>query len=151
MPGTISSDYFYKAIEQTPEEVCSSKIVMDESKKDRVRALIKYSQYEVLKHLNSVAAELWEKKIIKKNHLFAALENWINLGYKETLFHELPSHFLAQKLFENCLDSTISTEATNCLKAIIKRLKSATKDEQLFAFLGNGVFKLVESIKSHLK
>lgn len=46
---------------------------MDQAKKDRVRGLMKYSQYEVLKHLNSVAGELWQKKIIKKSHLFAAL------------------------------------------------------------------------------
>lgn len=48
--------------------------------------LIKYGQYPVLKHLNSVAEHLWENKIIKKNHLFACLENWINMGYKEVLF-----------------------------------------------------------------
>jgi hypothetical protein len=94
---------------------------------------------------------LWEKKIIKKSHLFSALENWISIGYKETLFHELPNHFLVQKLFENCLDSNVSTEATECLKAIVKKLKSAKRDEQLFSFLGNGVFKLVDAIKLHLK
>ncbi len=55
---------------------------MDEVRKERVRAFVKQSQYEVLKHLNSVAADLWEKKIIKKSHLFAALENWISIGYK---------------------------------------------------------------------
>jgi hypothetical protein len=56
----------------------------------------------------------------------------------------LPNHFLAQKLFENCLDSTVSSESTECLKAIIKRLKNSKRDEILFSFLGNGVFKLVK-------
>lgn len=63
----------------------------------------------------------------------------------------MPNHFLAQKLFENCIDSTVSSEATECLKAIIKRLKSSKRDETLFAFLGSGVFKLVNQIKSHIK
>jgi hypothetical protein len=73
------------------------------------------------------------------------------MGYKETLFHELPNHFLVQKLFDSCLDSSVSTEATNCIKEIIKRLKNPKKDEGLFAFLGNGVFKLVDLIKENLK
>jgi hypothetical protein len=50
--------------------------------KERVRAYVKSSQYAVLTHLNTVAPELWENKVIKKSHLFAALENWISIGYK---------------------------------------------------------------------
>jgi hypothetical protein len=102
--GNVCSDYFYKALELAPEEVGSSKIVMDEIKKDRVRNLLKYGQYRVLTYLNTVAAELWDKKIVKKRHLFSALENWINMGYNEVLFSELPQHFLVQKLFDYCLD-----------------------------------------------
>ena len=71
--GNVCSDYFYKALELAPEEVGSSKIVMDETQKDRVRHLLKYGQYRVLTYMNTVAAELWEKKIVKKKHLFAAL------------------------------------------------------------------------------
>lgn len=102
--GNVCSDYFYKALELAPEEVGSSKIVMDETQKDRVRHLLKYGQYRVLTYLNTVAAELWEKKIVKKKHLFAALENWISMGYRGVLFSELSQHFLVQKLFDNCLD-----------------------------------------------
>jgi hypothetical protein len=82
---------------------------MDESKKGIVRSYLKYSQYTVLRHLNEVSRDLWEKNAVKKGSLFMALKNWLDVGFNEDLFKELPEHFIAQRLFEYTLDSEYST------------------------------------------